>query len=348
MQVAIMKKYLTKAIKLPNGKRKYIRGKTQEELDKKVDALKREMLLGIDVSDETKFRDYTDQWFKTTRSVGLNTRTVSRLEGLLKNYIYPVIGDMKLRDIRPAHIRAIMSKVSGKCHGLQSTVLSLLTNAFNLAVDDNIILRSPVSPTTKAKGKTEDEAEPLTPEQEEALLSAAQGKPIYSAVFILLHTGLRRGELLGLMWTDIDYEEHVIHVRRHVVPDKSGAPILEAGAKTDAGVRDVPMPDVLAAYLKGMTMQSVYVFPNSKGELYSTSAFSSVWKTLDEHAGFHTHPHQLRHTYATKLFESGLDIKQVQYVMGHADPNITLKTYTHYRDTVRKQSTIQQVREAFV
>lgn len=341
--------YETATIRLPNGKRKYIRAKTKEELKEKVDAVKRELALGVDVSNRTLVKDYAETWFKTVRSVGLVPRTASRFVGLLNNYIYPVIGRMELRDVKPQHIRAVMTGMSHLGHGTQSTVLRMMRDIFDMAVEDQIILRTPVSSMIKARGKTTDEAEPLTPEQETALLEAAKGYPIYTAVYILSMTGLRRGELLGLMWSDVDYDAGVIHVRRHVVPDGSGAPVLEEGAKTKAGRRDVPIPKPLETYLKSIqqSTKSVYVFPNSKGQLYSPAAFSSLWKTLNDRAGFHTHPHQLRHTYATKLFECGLDIKDIQSVMGHADVGITLRTYTHYRAEVRAEKAKQLVMAAF-
>ncbi len=228
-------------------------------------------------------------------------------------------------------------------------ILSILRGVLDTAVEDKIILSSPVSPKLKAKGTPTKEVPPLTPEQETALLQAAEGTLVYPFVFTLLRTGMRRGEITGLMWKDIDFDAEVIHVQRHIVADRSGAPIIVEGAKTDAGVRDIPMPDDLKAFLKARRAQarSVYVFPNSKGKICSASALTSLWDTLDNRAGFHTHPHQLRHTYITKLFEAGLDIKQVQYVAGHSDPNITLKTYTHYRDSVRRANTIQQVKAAF-
>lgn len=338
-------KYETATITLPNGKRKYVRGKTKEELKEKMRAVKQELCLGIDVGNETTVREYTDHWFRTIRSRGLSERSAHKMERLLENYIYPVIGAMRIRDVKPVHIRAIMSNVGTLSRGTQSCVISLLRGAFDLAVEDNIIIRSPVSPSIKARGETSGEAEALTPEQESALLEASKGTMAYTAVLTILNTGLRRGELTGLMWSDVDYEARVIHVRRHVIPGRDGSPLIVAGAKTEAGVRDVPLPDNLAAHFRELqkTTRSVYVFPNSKGRLYSPSAFSSLWKTLDNRAGFHTHPHQLRHTYATKLFEMGLDIKQIQYVMGHANPNVTLDTYTHFREDLRKASTVQQV-----
>lgn len=341
--------YKTATLRLPNGKRKYVRGKTKEELERKLAELKQELFLGVDVGDTTIFKDYADHWLKTTRETCVTPNTARMYRQVFSNHIYPVIGDMKIRDIKPTHIRGIMARISELGHGTQSRVLGLLTGVFNTAVDDNLILRSPVPLTMKAKGDATEESEPLTSEQEQALLEAAEGTMVYPFVFTILHTGMRKGEVMGLMWADVDFDEGVIHVRRHVVPDESGAPMLVSGAKTEAGVRDIPMPDALAAYLKGLqrTARSVYVFPNSKGKLYSSSALSSLWVTLDKRAGFHTHPHQLRHTYATKLFEQGLDVRQVQYVLGHADVNITLRIYVHYRESERRESTIRQVRAAF-
>ena len=78
-------------------------------------------------------------------------------------------------------------------------------------------------------------------------------------------------------------------------------------------------------------------------DLWTTAPHSKVVRTLD----FHVHPHQLRHTYITRLFESGLDIKEIQYLAGHATVNMTLRVYTHYQHESRQQSTAQKVCAAF-
>ena len=342
-------KYLTKAVRLPDGTRKYVRGHTQKELDKKVAALQMEIGLGIDVDNDTLFQDYAEQWFKTEKSTHLTDGTKRNYERFLRIHIYPFIGDMKLRDIKASHIRELLFKASDMSRKSQGVILNILRSVFDMAVDDDIIIRSPVSPKIKPKGAPSEEVLPLTPEQEDALLKAAEGLRVYPIVFTLLRTGMRRGEVTALMWQDIDFEANEIHIRRHAVPDRSSRPVIVEGAKTDCGVRDIPMPEDLKQYLRSRMAKarSVYVFPNSKGQVCSHAALAALWGTLNAHAGFRTHPHQLRHTYCTKLFEAGLDIKQVQYVMGHSDPGITLKIYTHYRESVRKQETIQMVRAAF-
>ena len=215
-----------------------------------------------------------------------------------------------------------------------------------MAVDDSILLKSPVPTTLKAAGAKTEEAEALTTEQEQLLLEAAQGTAAYPFVVVMLQTGLRRGEVTALMWSDIDYENEVIHVRRHVVTDKNGKPDVVQGAKTESGVRDVPLTPGLAAFLKTLPRSSVYVFTTANGTVYSSAAFSCLWRTLQDRVPFKVKSHLLRHTYATKLFEAGLDLKQIQYVLGHANAETTLKTYTHYRESVRRANTLQQVKEA--
>lgn len=341
--------YETATIRLPNGKRKYIRAKTKEELKEKVDAVKRELALGIDIGDTTTFRDYATHWFQTTRKPFITQNSAEALWMMLSKHVFPYIGKMKLRDIKAPAIREVMRQNSGLCNKYQKKILSTMRTIFKMAVDDDIIIRSPVPNEVKIGGADTEEVEPLSPEQQDQLLEAAKGTVMYPIVYVLMHTGLRRGEVTGLMWSDIDYQQEVIHVRRHVVTDNNGKPELVDGAKTDAGVRDVPMPKCLISFLKEMqaSTRSVYLFTTQNGTLYSSTALTRVWNTLRKRVPFQTKPHQLRHTYATYLFEQGLDVKQVQYILGHSDPTVTMNIYTHYRESCRKTETIKQVQEAF-
>lgn len=342
--------YKTATIKLPNGKRKYIRAKTQKELEEKLDAAKRELHLGINIAADITFKEYAEQWLELTKRPYVAGNTFNRIARQLRLHVFPTIGNVGIRDIKASHIHLIKRKIAHLGHGSQSQVFSHLRCIFNLAVDDNLILRSPVPITLKPGGDTTEEAVPLTPDQEKKLLRAAEGLAIYPFVYLVLHTGLRRGEATGLLWRDIDYEKEVIHVQRHVVSDAdTGRASLVDGAKTRAGVREVPMPKQLMVYLRKRQREarSVYVLPNSKGQLYSAAALSRAWDLLQDKLDFKVNPHQLRHTYVTKLFEAGLDIKQIQYVVGHSSEQTTLKLYTHYRKDARHSTTIAQIQAAF-
>jgi len=342
-------KYKTATLKLPNGKRKYVRAKTQAELDAKMAELKKELGLGIKVDDNTKFQAYADHWVRVTKEPYITENTLTLLRSRLRLHVYPVIGNMKVRDIRAAHVRDVMYRCSDLGKGSQSAILSLLRAIFNAAVDDNIILRSPVPLTMKAQGKPTGKAEALTPEQEAELLRVTQGTVLGDTIYAMLQTGMRRGEVTALRWSDVHPESNTVSVTAHVVTNVStGVPQLVDGAKTDAGVRDIPVTPEFMRWLMGKKREarSVFVFPNSKGSMYSSPAYSALWTRLQKQLSFHVHPHMLRHTYVTKLFEQGLDITEIQTVVGHADPSITLETYTHYRADTRKASTNEKVRAA--
>lgn len=342
-------KYYTKVLPLPDGRRKYVRGKTKEELERKLEEAKRELSYGIDVCDKTKFKDYAEYWFHTIKEPTVSANTAHQIHARLENHVYPYIGAILVREVRPAHIRMVMQKCSHLGRGSQEKVLSVLRNIFALAVDeDNLLLRSPVPSTLKAQGEGSKETEPLTPEQEEELLRMTADTKVGYMVRLFLGTGLRRGELTGLMWSDIDWDERVLHVRRHVVTDPKGKVHIEDGAKTAAGVRTVPLTDSLIAMLRRMhgKSHSLYVFTTRNGTLYSASALTNAWTAMTKDLSFYCHPHQLRHTYVTKLFEAGLDIKEIQYLVGHADPSVTLQTYTHYRETARAKTTLNKARTA--
>lgn len=340
--------YETATVRLPDGSRKYIRAKTKKELEEKVLAIKLELNLGIDISNTTTVEQLGEMWLRLVKEPKVSENTLARLESQLRVHVYPVIGRMKVRDVKAANIYQVMTAVKDKSNGFQVQIIQTLRSLFNMAVDNDLVMKSPVPTTLTAGGEKTSEVEALTQEQEKEMLEVAEGKHIYMLVYTILNTGLRRGEFLGLMWNDIDFETGVIHVRRHVVTHQNGMTEIVAGAKTEAGERDVPMPAALAAYLKTerAKARSVYLFTTGAGKVYSTGALSTIWYNYTKQLSFPVHIHQLRHTYITKLFEAGLDVKEIQYVAGHANPSITLNTYTHYRKEQRQAETMEKIRAA--
>lgn len=341
--------YEVATIRLPNGKRKYVRGKTKAELAAKVLALQSELNLGIDITNDITVKDYADFWLRVARGPYVTKQTMYALECKLRLHVYPAIGSMPIRDVRATHILQVMSEVSGFSRGYQGSILALVRAIFDAAVDDNLILRSPVSKKLKAHGEDAPEVVPLTPEQEKEVLAAAEGLAVYPFVIIALNTGLRRGEICGLMWNDVDFDHYVIHVRRHVITDTKGKTELVDGAKTKAGVRYVPMTEALEKYLRERHAKatSVFVCPNSNGTVYSNAAVGKLITILNKRLPYKVHMHLFRHTYVTKLVSSRmLDIKQIQFFAGHANPDITVGTYSHFLADARCAESVGQVREA--
>lgn len=343
-----MGKYLTATFTLPNGKRKYIRAATKTELARKLAEAKQEAGLGIDISDTTTVREYAETWVRLTKTGRVTENTETNINRCLKNHILPYIGSIRVRDVRASHILNIMRSCSGLSRGMQGHILSTLRAVFNAAVDDSIILRSPVPLSLRPGGAKTAETEALTSAQLSEFLDKTRDLSAWPIIYAISQTGMRRGEATGLMWSDVDTKDFVIHIRRHAVTSPVGRVTVKEGAKTDAGVRDIPITAEFARWLaeRRKTAASIFVFPNRKGGCYSGAALTSAWKTAANRVSFSVHPHQLRHTYITTLFEAGLDIKEIQAIVGHADPTMTLRTYTHYREAQRSESTAKKVREA--
>lgn len=145
--------------------------------------------------------------------------------------------------------------------------------------------------------------------------------------YFLLYSGLRISEALALTDKEIDFERKTIHIRKKVVHDDN-TPTIVYQTKTAAGMRDVILLDRLTEKMKPF---KGLLFPNSKGELYTKKQLQSAWDDWKERLGVNVTAHQLRHAYATLLYESGVDVKTAQTLLGHADIKMTMDIYTDLR-----------------
>lgn len=162
----------------------------------------------------------------------------------------------------------------------------------------------------------------------------------------MLYTGLRRGELTALLWSDIDFSEKMITVNKSY----SYKTHAIKSTKTAAGNRVVPIPDVLLGYLENLPKTSFLVFPNTVGNYMTDAAWERLWQSymsvLNRKYGDFVHtprdrrkalpvvidtftPHCLRHTYATMLYDAGVDVLTAKEYLGHTDIKTTLSIYTH-------------------
>ncbi len=341
-------KYLTKVVQFPDGSRKYFRGKTQEELDEKV--LKAQILMksGVDICSEETFAHFAQMWYDLYKKPYLRKNSLNSIKYVLNDHILPYIGSYRLRDITPMQIQSIIASPSGKSNSLQSKVLVAMRNIFNVAQENGLIVRSPVSSTLKPTGKTTQEKKTLTVEESPLLLNKVQNTRARTFLLIALHTGMRRGEILGLQWKGIDFKEKVIHVRHNAIVSKGETTVSE-DLKTNAAKRNLPLSEELEVWLiqRKKTSHSQYVIAMENHKPLTKSSYRSMWRLIErELPGTHISAHILRHTYITRLFEAGLDMKEIQYLAGHSTMDMTLKVYSHYNRRSREAKTAEKVRNA--
>lgn len=351
----------------PTGDRVYLRAKTKEELEEKVLEAKIQLRSGVDITQDVLFADYAQTWIKAYKLGKVRPSSYASIETNLRVHVLPFFSAFKLKDVKPMHIQLFITSLSGKSKSLQDKCIRIVKNIFDSAVDNGMIPRSPVSRSDRATAENSPEEEPLTDEQALALLSAVDGTRAYIFCLLALSTGMRRGEILGLMWEDIDFKANAIRVTHNkaLILNKLDAPVT-ALPKTDAGRRVLPMGSLLKErlLLEKAKSKSPFVVSMLNGQSLTKSAYRALWLNVERRTAgsgsvprllgatyggvkvtldFKTHPHQLRHTYITKLFEEGLDLKQVQYLAGHSKPEMTLRVYTHYRQKQRATETHAQV-----
>lgn len=362
-------KTYTVTLTLPGGSRKYFRGSTKKEAEKRRDDARLKVGMGVDINCDTTVSELAQIWFTTYKDENkdLHKRSKETTRNVIKRYLDPTIGNMKVADVKPIHIQQLMNSVSGYSESTQKKVLQAARAIFSVAEDNGMIQKTPISKNVKAGGAKPIEPEPLTPTQSAALLQAVKGTRAYLLVLVLLHTGMRIGEALGLRWRDFDFVAGTVSVNRSIVyPEDNRQGEVNEDLKTVNARRTIPLPWTVMAEIKNAktASHSLWVFAMQDGSFLSYNSFRALWRIIDYRTttkrkvngreivqrtlDFDVHPHLLRHTRITRWFEAGLDIKEVQYLAGHATPDITLRIYTHYQAKLRRAETAQKIRAAAV
>ena len=195
----------------------------------------------------------------------------------------------------------------------------------------------------------------------DALAARRDAPEMLTFVMLVRYTGMRAGEALGLHSSSIDLDRCELVVREQYF-SHAGKSGTTTTLKSDASRRTLPIPLPLAAYLSGFLRgrKEGYLFNVKDPQLYrrvsvKMSRLSSVdaegnprsCNTNRAVLDVYVHPHLLRHTYATRCVASGMDVKTVQYLLGHANANMTLNVYSHYESERRVAETTQRLNEVF-
>ncbi len=344
---------------IPGRNPKSFYGKTQAEAIAKRDAAKASLGLGVAFDAESiAFGEYLYRWLETSVKGSVRERTYDRAESNVRVHLVPTLGAVKLSSLTPAHLQGLYYQRLSK--GLKPrTVLRIhqtANRALEQAVKWRLISSNPAKDASTPKPQDE-EINPLTREQVDALLSAASSEWVGDLLCVVaVLSGLRAGEVYGLRWKDVDFEQSILRVRQQLLHPRSGLKVGPPKNESSRRAVDVP-PQVIEALKKRRIRQAEerlaagtlwqrqwdgLVFTRPDGApLDVGDATRRVLRPLLKRAGIPTEGirfHDLRHTFATLNLLNGVHPRVVQQALGHSTIAETMNRYSHVLPSMGKDA----------
>ncbi len=338
-----------------DGKRVTVYSSSLKELREK----EKEIQANLSEKHSSSREDFTvlslvEKYVSLKQGVKYNTRSgYNTVISLLKNEEF---GSRRIQDIKVSDAKIWVIKIfnNGYMYSSIKTMLGTIKPAFSMACEEDIIAKSPFN--FKLSDVIPNESEKraaLTKEQQEALKDFIKNDKVYKKYYdifiILLETGLRVSEFCGLTKADLDFAERKIRVDHQLLMRGNGE-LYAAPTKSKSGIRFIPMTDNVYNSLRSILDNRAapkteklidgyggFVFVTKSGNPYVSlhidRAFRHIMKkytlTHPDSSMPHVTPHVLRHTFCTNMANGGMDVKSLQYIMGHSDISVTLNVYTH-------------------
>lgn len=336
-------------------KQKWVSGfKTKKEAEKALTDMINKVNQGNFVEPIKKtLSEYLIYWLETYARQNVSFKTFRRYSDIIRLYISPYIGQTKLSDLRPSIIQelysaSMKSKTEGGL-GLSSAsaiyIHRVLYQALKHAVKWQLLSRNPADSVERPKNpKTEINV--ISEEQVNLLILHLVGNQAYVPTYLAITTGMRRGEICGLKWLDIDFEKEVIYVRRSL--QRINGILQEKSTKTQKSNRVIALSSQCVNFLREHkktvlkqseeSVENLYVccWPNLNpmDPDYLTHKFFKISKRLGINARFH----DLRHFHATILLKEGIHPKVVSERLGHSKIGVTMDTYSHVLPQIQKEA----------
>lgn len=300
---------------------------------------------GIDLSPKTvTVAEAIDRYIERCTTKRLAAKTIERYDELAKCHIAPVIGGVPLARLRPAQVSSVYAE--GNREGLSAKTVrhvhSFLHAVLDWAVEQTLCIRNVADVAKRDLPAAQPSpAHALTGDEVRRLLDAAMATPWHALFTLAVCTGARRAELCALRWSDVDFDRGTITIARSIVRTKAG--LLVKGTKTGR-VRTVPLNGLAISALRAQRARQNerrlrkgthyenqdLVFANALGEPWNPDSTSNAFRRLARDLKLSTRRlHDVRHSAATWLLQSGIDVRTVAAVLGHSSPVTTLNTYAH-------------------
>ncbi|WP_256926310.1 tyrosine-type recombinase/integrase [Enterococcus crotali] len=316
----------------------YIYGRHYSEVKDKLTVVKAKYLVSdySITSYHGTIENFIGNWMLSTMKYTVKPTTYSNYVRLIKRHIIPTIGSIKLQKITQENIQAWVYQLAQQkfASGTIRNVFNILKNALNVAVKQNYLNENPCNSIVLPKTTTKKIASLSLTDQRKIELVALQEKEC-SPIILALYSGMRIGEISGLKWEDIDFEKKTIHVKRtitritneHTTVKKTE--VIAGTPKSNNSERIIPLANNLSNYLleKKKYSSTDYVI-SCNGGLTEPRTINYRFKKITNKLGFpEIRFHSLRHTFATRCIEQGVDIASLSQILGHHSTKLTLDTY---------------------
>jgi len=316
---------------------------TKKDAERELTRLLREMDTGAFVEPaRMQVGDYLERWLTDYARQHVSAKSYERYQAIVRQHLTPAFAHVPLAKLSPLHVEKCYA--AGLGAGLAGATVRKHHNVLHAALQQAIRWRllavNPADAVEPPKVQRR-EMRALTEGETAGLLRAAEGTPLFAPVFVAVTTGLRRGELLALRWTDVDLAAGAVSVQQAVEETGDGLHFKEP--KTTRSRRRVPLPALTTRTLlrhraeqaearlragKGWH-DSGLVFTALDGGPCWPSNFERAFRSLKTRAGLDLRFHDLRHTHASQLLRQGVHPKVVSERLGHASVSITLDIYSH-------------------
>ena len=335
---------------------KSVFGKTQKATLKMLHQMI-DLYSDVDLTEECRMTlgEWMDKWLDEYMIFTLRESTINGYRNMIEHQIKRFIGDKQLAYLTTADLqkfynkikkdgRAIEHPIHGKelSNSMVRKVHMILHQALNLAVRERLIVRNPTIGTTIPK-KSYTEKQVLCDSQLDKFMDAIKREQYwYDFFYVEIMTGLRRGEICGIKWNDINFTEGTLSIRRSVTT-KAGGGLMIGETKTNAGERKIILPPSVLTLLREKQSDAIceWVFPhymNPSDPLHPDAAYRKLKTLLKSVELPLIRFHDLRHTFATHAMQGGVDAKTLAGILGHTDASFTLDTYTHVTGDMQRNA----------
>ncbi|WP_018349166.1 site-specific integrase [Longispora albida] len=319
-------------------------GATQEEAIEERDRIRDQKKAGLDLTKKPKtVADWLDEWLLIKAEEERSPSTLDRYRSVVDVHLRPGLGSVRLDKLTAKRIRQFLAGYKGKRS--PATILKIhavLRAALSGAMAEDLLTRN-VAKSVTPGGGSRDERRALTPDEAKTFLRAIKGDRLESVFLLAIATGLRRSELLGLRWSDVDLDGEALWVRQKLIRSSQGLTI--GSPKTHRSKRPIPLQRVGLLALRrqkarlaeerlaaGEAWKPEYdlVFPNTLGKPMEPRNVNRRFEKYRAAAGLDwLDLHDLRHAFATFLLDAGEELRTVMDLLGHSTIRLTADLYGH-------------------